>query len=100
MRDSAELRSIHRYSDHHRELLAQSERAGCFHCEQLFAPTEIEDWIDGPQVETGDTADGVTALCPRCGIDAVLPSAAPIRLDPELLAEMHKFWFERSVPVR
>lgn len=36
------------------------------------------DWIDGRQVETGSTQDGVTALCPRCGIDAVLPSAATI----------------------
>jgi hypothetical protein len=100
MRDSADLRSIHRFSDHHRELLAQSERAGCFYCGQFFAPAEIEDWIDGPQEETGDTADGVTALCPRCGIDAVLPSAAPIRLDAVLLSQMHEYWFERTKEVR
>jgi hypothetical protein len=61
----------------------------------MFSPTEIEDWVDGPQQATGDTADGVTALCPRCGIDAVLPSAAPIRLDAALLADMHQRCFER-----
>jgi hypothetical protein len=100
MRDSADLRSIHRFSDHHRELLTRSDRAGCFYCGQFFAPAEIEEWIDGLQVETGDTADGVTALCPRCCIDAVLPSAAPMRLDAPLLDEMHQFWFEKGITVR
>jgi hypothetical protein len=40
-------------------------------------------------------ADGVTALCPRCGIDAVLPSAVPVALTAELLAAMHAHWFCR-----
>ena len=100
VRDSADLRSIHRFSDHHRALLTQSERAGCCYCGQFFAPAEIEDWIDGAQLDTGDVADGVTALCPRCGIDAVLPSAAPIRLDASLLAEMREFWFDDGVKLR
>src|SRR5690348_16373657 len=95
MLNRADFESIHRYSDHHREILARSEEAGCFYCGAMFSPAEITDWIDGPQVSTGDTTDGVTALCPRCGIDAVLPSAEPIRLSPELLAQMHEFWFER-----
>ena len=93
VRDAADLRSIHRFSDNHRELLARSDRAGCFYCRTIFDPRLIRDWIDGPQVETGELDDGVTALCPRCGIDAVLPSAAPIKLTVDLLAEMHAFWF-------
>src|SRR3954469_10880448 len=91
----ADLESIHKYSDHHRELLARSDRAGCFYCQAMFAPSEIVDWIDGPQLETGSTAGGVTALCPRCGIDAVLPSAAPISVTAEVLAAMHDHWFKR-----
>lgn len=92
-RTRADLESIHRYSGHHRELLARSERAGCFYCRRLFDAAEVEEWVDGGQRETGDTRDGVTALCPRCGIDAVLPSAAPIRLDADLLAAMHAHFF-------
>ena len=68
---------------------------GCFYCEAMFAPSEIVDWVDGPQLETGSTTDGVTALCPRCGIDAVLPSAAPISVTAEVLAAMHCHWFEK-----
>jgi hypothetical protein len=92
MLSRAELESIHRFSGRNRDVLATRERAGCFYCASLFAPSEITDWVDGPQVETGDTADGVTALCPCCGIDAVLPSAS-VRLSSELLTEMRACWF-------
>ena len=96
MRSGAQLELIHRFCGQHRELLARSERAGCFYCRRFFDPREIEEWVDAPRGEAGEAAgaaEGVTALCPRCGIDAVLPSAAPIRLDEELLAEMHRHWF-------
>jgi hypothetical protein len=92
MRLRVDLEALHRFSDHHRELLARSEEAGCFYCKRVYAPSEITEWIDGPQLATGNTADGVTVLCPRCGIDAVLPSAA-VPLDGELLAAMHHRWF-------
>jgi hypothetical protein len=95
MLNRADLESIHKFCDHHRDLLTRSEKAGCFYCGAIFDPGEIIDWIDGPQVETGGTEGGVTALCPRCGIDAVLPSAAPIPLNDDVLAEMHRHWFER-----
>jgi hypothetical protein len=89
----ADLESIHRFSGRHRDLLARSERAGCFYCRRTFDPREINEWIDGPQVASDETSDGVTALCPRCGIDAVLPSAMPVPLTDELLAQMHSRWF-------
>ena len=75
----ADLESIHRFSDHHRELLARSDRADCFYCRRTVHPHEITEWIDGPQLGSGETADGVTALCPRCGIDAGLLSSMPVR---------------------
>jgi hypothetical protein len=93
MLDRPDLESIHRFSDHHRELLERSDRAGCFYCRRIFDPREIKEWVDGDQTESGDLDDGVTALCPECGIDAVLPSAAPIKLNVVLLAEMHRYWF-------
>lgn len=94
----ADLRSIHQFSTRNRVLLAQSEFAGCFYCGTRFAPTEITEWIDLP---AGDDSDderlerGVTALCPYCGIDSVLPTAAPITWDNQLLKDMHAHWFEK-----
>jgi hypothetical protein len=95
MLNRADLDSIHKYCDHYRELIERSERAGCFYCEQFFSPNEITDWIDGEQIESGSTRDGVTALCPRCGIDAVLPSEAPMPVTAEMLAQTRYHWFEK-----
>ncbi len=71
----------HRASSYHRKAVEASAQCGCFCCECLFAPSEIKEWIDG----------GQTALCPRCGIDAVLGS--PWSVSPDFLAAMRKHWF-------
>ena len=92
----ADLESIHKFCSRNRHLLARSSRAGCFYCQAMFDPSVIMDWVDGRQAETGRLDDGVTALCPLCGIDAVLPGAAPIILDGALLAEMHHHFFDRK----
>ena len=93
MRNRADLESIHRFSSKNRELLSQSNNASCFHCLASFAAGEVQDWVDGPRHEAGDLDNGVTALCPRCGIDAVLPSAAPVKYDAGVLAEMNQHFF-------
>ena len=97
MRSRADLESIWRFCTRQRELLGRSDRAGCFYCLAIFAPAEIEDWVDEPPRADGrltgaPDADGVTALCPRCGIDAVLPSAA-VSIDAPLLVEMQAHYF-------
>jgi hypothetical protein len=93
-RTDAELESIWRFCTRHRDLLAKSEAAGCFHCGAIFAPSEIVDWIDEPPApQSGSvTAGGVTALCPRCGMDAVLPSVT-VTLSSELLVQMANHYF-------
>jgi len=85
--------SLHRLSSHNRELLAKVSRAGCFYCGAIFSPAEITDWIDTRQVETGSVDDGDTALCPRCGIDSVLPEGRQVVLSEQLLVEMRSYWF-------
>jgi hypothetical protein len=89
----ADQESIHRYRLRNRELLGKSDHAGCFYCQSVFDPKLISDWTDRRQLETGDTEGGETALCPKCGIDSVLPSSAPIILSKDLLAEMNAYWF-------
>ena len=94
MLSRADQESLHRFSSRNRDALETSARAGCFYCCAIFDPREIKDWVDGRQVETGSLDDGITALCPRCGIDSVLPDTIPgTSLTPELLAEMKGHWF-------
>lgn len=89
MRSVADLESIWRYCTHHRDLIVRSDQAGCFHRGAIFPATEITEWIDEqPAKPSGTvTADGVTALCPRCGMDAVLPSAT-VTISTDLLVQI------------
>jgi len=90
-----DLEAAHRYCASHRAAVSASERCGCFYCLATFAPSEILDWVD-------EDANGVgqTALCPRCGIDSVLPSSSGLSIEPEFLRRMRAYWFERTVDLR
>lgn len=88
--DEVALQQAHGHSIRHRAEILASETCGCFFCEAVFAPTEVEEWVDDP----GDTGVGQTALCPRCGIDSVIGSAAGYPLTPAFLTAMRRRWFE------
>ena len=75
--------AAHELCTHHREALKNAHKCGCFFCRSMYDPHEITGWIDG----------GETALCPRCGIDAVIPDTAEYPLTPEFLRKMHDYWF-------
>lgn len=81
------LDDAHRHSSQHRAEVLASETCGCFFCIRRFPPGEITEWVD----------DGETALCPHCGIDAVLGSASGHPLTPELLRAMNGAWFGTSL---
>lgn len=66
----ADYIEAHRVSSDHRERLLKDEKCGCFHCLEIFDPKEITDWIEDP---------AGTAVCPYCGVDAVMVSTVAIR---------------------
>jgi hypothetical protein len=72
------------YSVDHRERLEHSRLAACYYCQTVFDPVEISEYID----------DGSTALCPFCGIDAVIPSAAGYVFSAVNLEALNAFWFQ------
>jgi hypothetical protein len=86
MATKAALTALHKKSRSNRSLLAPSTICGCFSCFNQFAFERITEWID----------DDETALCPYCGVDAVLGFAFPTA-DQGLLHEMHDRWFKPSV---
>jgi hypothetical protein len=65
---------------------------GCFYCMKTFLADEIIDWVDWPEGAEDQLEEGVTALCPRCGIDSVLPQP-PVDLSPAFLVAMNSHWF-------
>lgn len=77
-----ELGDAHSRSSKHREALTASQLGGCFYCCKTFKPNQVEFWTD----------DETTALCPECGIDAVLPDSTG-RIDSRFLRCMRAYWF-------
>ncbi|MCA9533471.1 MAG: hypothetical protein KC593_07335 [Myxococcales bacterium] len=71
----------------HRDEVLASDLCGCFYCLATFAPTTIVEFTD--QVD----GVGVTALCPRCGIDSVIGSASGFPVDRTFLQAMRRRWF-------
>lgn len=80
-----ELDVAHGWCTGNESSIVSAERCGCFHCGEVFQAAEINEWI-------GDRT-GRTAICPRCGVDSVLPGTRPEFLDPAFLAAMNRRWF-------
>ena len=82
--DSNDVEKAHRYCTANEGLLSESTVCGCFYCLKVFAPSEIENWIND--------RDGKTAICPYCSIDSVRPGNR-VDLSKNFLHQMHKAWF-------
>ncbi|MBM3493143.1 MAG: hypothetical protein FJX72_02290 [Armatimonadetes bacterium] len=85
--DAAEQACQH--SSHNRDEVLASDTCACYHCLRTFVPSDLtdDDWAD----EAG--APSSTALCPFCGIDAVLGSTSGIELEPAALQRLREHWF-------
>jgi hypothetical protein len=67
----------------HRDAVLRSDICACYHCLARFAPAEIVKWTDADEHRVGQTA-----LCPRCGVDAVIGSAGGMPLTDKVLRAM------------
>ena len=75
---------IHALSFENEQAVRSSQICGCFYCRKFFDSSSITEWVDDSNART--------ALCPYCGIDAVLPDST-VELSDELLARMYEQWF-------
>ena len=78
-----DLKLAHAFASKHRTQVEQSDCCSCFHCLATFSPAEITEWVD----------DESTALCPKCGVDAVIGSACQVPLTEDFLKQMQSEWF-------
>jgi len=70
----------HKHAYRQRKELEQSDGCACFYCFERFSPAEITTWVD----------HNVTAICPHCGMDAVIGSASGFPLTKAALRKMHE----------
>ena len=74
-----DIENAPRESRHNHTAISGDTVCGCYFCLTVFTGGTIEEWVDG----------GTTALCPRCGVDAVLPGVN----DTDVLIAAHDRWF-------
>lgn len=77
--------AAHQYCTSNKKMLRKDTLCGCFYCLHIFPPKEIKDWIKDK--------NGPTALCPRCGIDAVIGESSGYPITEDFLKEMNEYWF-------
>lgn len=85
LNDKEAVIQAHKYCMNHKSSLMNDKICGCFYCLKVFAPNEIEHWID-------DKIDK-TALCPYCEIDSVIGESCGFPITENFLKKMNAQWF-------
>ncbi len=75
----------HTHCTRNREELRGSQVCGCFFCLEIYPPSRIHEWVN--------ERENPTALCPECGIDAVIGASSGYPVNVEFLREMRDYWF-------
>jgi len=84
-----DLYDAHDRSANNKKALQNDKICGCFCCLEIFNPSEIKEYViaNTPIDYIG------TALCPYCGIDAVLGESSEYPITKTFLAAMGKAFF-------
>ncbi len=85
------LDRLHHSAFRNEKQIKNSRVCGCFYCGNIFKPEEIFEWWDDD--ELGDP----TAVCPKCGVDAVLGDDCGVKITHSFLELMYLEWFEDGI---
>lgn len=93
------LLAAHHHTTNNRAELEASKLCGCCSCMEVFPPDEIVAWtgLDLSNFDSADTANAETALCPRCGSEALIGDKAGYGLASEFLHRMNQAWFQTTM---
>lgn len=79
------LRAAHKASFQNERLVKESTMCGCFSCRRVYPATEVRAWCPD--------REGLTAICPYCAVDSVIPDASGWPLTAKFLTKMWRRWF-------
>src|SRR5574344_101442 len=82
MKKDPKLLALHARASNNEIEILKSKTCSCFFCRQTYSARLVNDWIND--------ARGVTAICPECGMDAVIGDAGGEAMDKALLKEMNR----------
>ena len=81
--NESQLKKLHAYSSHNKDLIDTADKCYCFYCKSCMKKSDIKDYID----------NGQTALCPKCEIDAIIPDSIEDTVNEQIISEMNEYWF-------
>lgn len=65
--------------------IVQSKECGCYFCRHHYDARKVNDWISDER--------GVSALCPECGMDAVVGDASGLDISKEKLKTLNLYFY-------
>ena len=80
------LADLHKKAIYNKDELNKVKKCACFYCCEVFDTDEIKEYTD----------NGQTAICPKCGVDSVIPLSDDEKDEDtcEILDKMYKHYFE------
>ena len=83
-----DLDKLHRVSRCNHKTVPASATCGCYFCLDIYPSSNVKEFVNPDK-----SGVCVTALCPSCLIDSVLPDSCGAELTVELLSAMYDRWF-------
>ena len=95
----AELLAARHHTWNNKAEIEASAVCGCCTCLRIFRSEEIVAWMSAEvgKLEDLEALQGGTALCPRCGGDAVIGDKSGFGINPNFLARMNEAWFQKTL---
>ncbi|MCI1245109.1 MAG: sel1 repeat family protein [Bacilli bacterium] len=85
MKNEKELTELAKHSKHNEIEIIKSKTCSCYFCRQSYSARDVNDWVNDK--------DGVTAICPICGMDAVIGDACGIPFGKADLKELNLAYY-------
>lgn len=94
-----ELVAAYRYTTNNWAQIGASRLCGCCSCVQIFPAEEVVAWtgLDMHNMNDPKAVDAQTALCPRCGTEAVIGDKSGFPIHASFLIRMNEAWFQRTL---
>jgi len=93
------LLAAYRYTTNNWAQIQASKQCGCCNCVEIFPADEIVGWtgLDMTNMDDPAAIDQQTAMCPRCGTEAVLGDKTGYPINAQFLGSMNEAWFQQTL---
>ena len=85
MAKDPQLIQLHSHATNNEIEILKSKTCSCFFCRQSYSARLVNDWVSDER--------GVSAICPECGMDAVIGDACGVPLDKATLKALNLAYY-------